>query len=268
MRRRHRSPSMPPSSSITASDAASPAMSSASCRKSRTLPFPKRCAWSRRNSASRCPRPVTPARQKPGKRNCAANCSTSTSVPARFSRNACKRPEGAHAREYLTGRGLDDETIATFRIGYAPDSGFLLRDRAAEANSTKNFCARADCFRGSRDSSQPSSVVSEPADSSRPTDGRSQLTSRAMYSKFRNRVMFPIANEQGRVIAFTGRTLVYRRKSWTEISELARDADLFEDRACCSIWITPKKPSASSTTPSWSKARWTASPSSPPDSTM
>ena len=28
----------------------------------------------------------------------------------------------------LKGRGLDEETIARFRIGYAPDSGFLLRD--------------------------------------------------------------------------------------------------------------------------------------------
>src|SRR6202451_3404047 len=37
----------------------------------------------------------------------------------------------ARAREYLTGRGLDAETIAHFRIGYAPDSGFLLRDRLA-----------------------------------------------------------------------------------------------------------------------------------------
>jgi DNA primase len=35
--------------------------------------------------------------------------------------------------------------------------------------------------------------------------GRATLSS--MYSKFRNRIMFPIANESGRVIAFTGRTL-------------------------------------------------------------
>src|ERR1700686_4018852 len=36
--------------------------------------------------------------------------------------------EGATAREYLKGRGLDAEMIDRFRIGYAPDSGFLLRD--------------------------------------------------------------------------------------------------------------------------------------------
>src|SRR5258706_99189 len=48
---------------------------------------------------------------------------------AAFFQECLKRPEGARAREYLAGRGLDVETIARFRIGYAPDSGFLLRDR-------------------------------------------------------------------------------------------------------------------------------------------
>ncbi len=46
-----------------------------------------------------------------------------------FFQEYLKRAEGAHAREYLAGRGLNEETIARFRIGYAPDSGFLLRDR-------------------------------------------------------------------------------------------------------------------------------------------
>ena len=38
-------------------------------------------------------------------------------------------PEGALAREYLAGRGLTDEGIKKFRIGYAPDSFNALRDR-------------------------------------------------------------------------------------------------------------------------------------------
>jgi len=46
-----------------------------------------------------------------------------------FFQECLRRPEGARAREYLSGRGLDEEMIAKFRIGYAPDSGFLLRDR-------------------------------------------------------------------------------------------------------------------------------------------
>src|SRR3954464_9442639 len=46
-----------------------------------------------------------------------------------FFQECLRRPEGARAREYLAGRGLDEEMIQKFRIGYAPDSGFLLRDR-------------------------------------------------------------------------------------------------------------------------------------------
>ena len=46
-----------------------------------------------------------------------------------FFQECLQRPEGAHAREYLAGRGLNEEIIKAFRIGYAPDSGFLLRDR-------------------------------------------------------------------------------------------------------------------------------------------
>src|SRR6266568_2005034 len=49
-----------------------------------------------------------------------------------FFQELLRRPEGARAREYLAGRGLDQEMIARFRIGYAPDSGFLLRDRLKE----------------------------------------------------------------------------------------------------------------------------------------
>src|SRR6266516_2292830 len=46
-----------------------------------------------------------------------------------FFQECLRRPEGARAREYLSGRGLDDETMKKFRIGFAPDSGFVLRDR-------------------------------------------------------------------------------------------------------------------------------------------
>src|SRR5690348_16250864 len=46
-----------------------------------------------------------------------------------FFEEQLRRSEGARAREYLTGRGLSEETLRRFRIGYAPDSGFLLRDR-------------------------------------------------------------------------------------------------------------------------------------------
>src|SRR6201997_2423987 len=117
--------------------------------------------------------------------------------------------EGAHAREYLAGRGLTQEMIAKFRIGYAPDSGFLLRDRLKNEFSEEAL-RESGLFSWKEAASDEQRVMSKPeADSS---EGRSQLTAHssslaAMYSKFRNRVMFPIASEAGKVIAFTGRTL-------------------------------------------------------------
>jgi DNA primase len=153
-----------------------------------------------------------------------------------FFQECLRRPEGAHAREYLAGRGLDEEIIKAFRIGYAPDSGFLLRDRL-KGEFPEEVLRESGLFSW-KDSSQLSAVsrqpnassldsggpLSEPsasarddssaragepmeADQAKPTTNDQRPTAAAMYSKFRNRVLFPIANETGRVIAFTGRTL-------------------------------------------------------------
>src|SRR5216117_1499320 len=45
-----------------------------------------------------------------------------------FFQECLRRPEGARAREDLAGRGLDEEMIRRFRIGFAADSGCLVRD--------------------------------------------------------------------------------------------------------------------------------------------
>jgi DNA primase len=112
-----------------------------------------------------------------------------------FFQEQLKRPEAAHAREYLKTRGLSSETIAEFRIGYAPESGFLLRDS----------------LRGQydEDTLRESGLFSW---KDKGDDEKAQQKT-SLYSKFRNRVMFPIANEQGKVIAFTGRTLATDEKS-------------------------------------------------------
>jgi DNA primase len=146
-----------------------------------------------------------------------------------FFQDCLRRPEGANAREYLKGRGLDDEMIARFRIGYAPDSGFLLRD-ALRREFDEELLRESGLFSW-KESSQPSARSSEGKqvlrsaqddnaveisaanDEQRIANSESpQLVARssqpaAIYSKFRNRVMFPICNDQGKVIAFTGRTL-------------------------------------------------------------
>jgi DNA primase len=136
-----------------------------------------------------------------------------------FFQEFLKRPEGARAREYLAGRGLDEKTIAGFRIGYAPDSGFLLRDRlrgefgeevlrASGLFSWKEQESRGPTPRSLDSARDDKAVAINDGDGAEEPEASSQKPAAvSMYSKFRNRVMFPIASEAGKVIAFTGRTL-------------------------------------------------------------
>jgi len=142
-----------------------------------------------------------------------------------FFQEYLRRPEGAHAREYLAGRGLTEEAIKAFRIGFAPDSGFILRDRL-KGEFEEEVLRESGVFSWKAEGSrQPSALSPQPnnrsLDSARDDNGEGQqpeassqkLVAAAMYSKFRNRVTFPITNESGRVIAFTGRTLSANEKA-------------------------------------------------------
>src|SRR6185295_12196245 len=135
-----------------------------------------------------------------------------------FFQEQLRGPEGAQAREHLTARGLNQETIQQFRIGYAPDSGFVLRDRLKNEfpevvlresglfswKQTDDRQINARSLGSARDDNGERRTTSgqQPA-----LIGAKGPTASSIYSKFRNRVMFPITNESGRVIAFTGRTL-------------------------------------------------------------
>jgi DNA primase len=93
--------------------------------------------------------------------------------------------EGALAREYLAGRGLTQEGIKRFRIGYAPDSFKALRDRLSGMADEETLRASGLCSAKEQGDGTPG----------------------PLYDRFRKRVTFPICNESGRVIAFTARTL-------------------------------------------------------------
>ena len=153
-----------------------------------------------------------------------------------FFQECLRRPEGANARQYLKGRGLDEETIARFRIGYAPDSGFLLRD-ALRREFDEELLRESGLFswkeegrsqgsgpgarerqlqipRSARDDKSGRDDKLDRDDNSeegaaekRERSAENSESKAAIYSKFRNRVMFPICNDQGKVIGFTGRTL-------------------------------------------------------------
>jgi DNA primase len=100
-------------------------------------------------------------------------------------------PEGSVAREYLASRGLTPEGAKTFRIGFAPEGFGALRDRLS--GMADQEILRASGLFSSKEQG----------------DG----TQGPIYDRFRKRVMFPIANESGRVIAFTARTLESAEKA-------------------------------------------------------
>jgi DNA primase len=137
-----------------------------------------------------------------------------------FFQECLRRPEGARAREYLAGRGLTQDVIKAFRIGYAPDSGFILKDRLkgefdeevlrasglfSWKESSQLSAVSPDQNKSLGSEGQPAVRLSDSVRDDKPTTNDQRPTT--IYSKFRNRVMFPITNETGRVIAFTGRTL-------------------------------------------------------------
>ncbi len=93
-----------------------------------------------------------------------------------------RAPAGRDALAYLIRRGLDDRTIAEFRLGYAPPAGDALRVALTGQGHDEAVLEEVGLIR-------------------RPEDGR------APYGFFRNRVIFPVADKRGRIIAFGGRIM-------------------------------------------------------------
>ncbi|KRG87576.1 DNA primase [Stenotrophomonas daejeonensis] len=93
-----------------------------------------------------------------------------------------KHLEGSDkARAYLDGRGVDADTRARFAIGYAPDGYSALKDALGKDERRMKLLDRAGLF--------------------------SKNDRGHVYDKFRDRVMFPIFDRRGRVIAFGGRVM-------------------------------------------------------------
>jgi DNA primase len=93
-----------------------------------------------------------------------------------------KGPEGQEARRYVERRGLKRETIAEFRMGFAPAGRSALKEHLAAQGFTPAEMATSGMLISGDDIPVP-------------------------YDRFRNRVMFPITDLKGRVIAFGGRAL-------------------------------------------------------------
>ena len=89
---------------------------------------------------------------------------------------------GRRARDYLTFRGIDQETAERFGLGYAPDDWRALREAAGKHGYEDDLMIEAGLLTTSEKSSEP-------------------------YDRFRDRIVFPIEALGGKTVAFGGRVL-------------------------------------------------------------
>ena len=103
-------------------------------------------------------------------------------------------PEAAHALEYVRRRGFTDEEIKKYRIGYAPKNN-IIANKFAESKFLipSGLCRRGDY---------------------------------GMYDFFRDKLMFPIFNAHGKVVAFSGRSLDGSEPKYINTT----DTDIFHKR--------------------------------------
>lgn len=112
-----------------------------------------------------------------------------------FHAQLLRKPSAQAARDYLKSRGIGGEIAKAWKLGYAPD-GFDAFGDFAHANGY----SAEEIIR--------SGIVKVRADE-QPEIANAQAVIRdmAFFDRFRNRVMFPICDDQGQVIAFSGRVL-------------------------------------------------------------
>ncbi len=109
--------------------------------------------------------------------------------------------KSAEAKEYIKNRGITEETQKSFRIGLAPDGWRNLLTYL----KSKGFNEAAMEKVGLIKAKELGDRSSELENAKTPN---SQLpTSNSYYDRFRGRIMFPISDSSGRVIAFSGRIL-------------------------------------------------------------
>src|SRR5271165_2301464 len=103
-------------------------------------------------------------------------------LAAKFFEATLASRAGARARGYLADRGIDPPTQLRFRLGYAPNERFALKEHLGKQGVSTGDMVEAGLLVAGEDIPLP-------------------------YDRFRERVMFPIADLRNRVIAFGGRAL-------------------------------------------------------------
>ena len=103
-------------------------------------------------------------------------------IAAKFFQDTLTSRHGAQARGYLADRGITPQVQLQFRMGYAPEDRFALKEHLGAAGIPVPDMVETGMLIGGDDIPVP-------------------------YDRFRDRVMFPITDARGRIIAFGGRAL-------------------------------------------------------------
>lgn len=102
-----------------------------------------------------------------------------------------KKPSAQVARNYLKGRGIGSEVAKSWKLGYAPDGWEVFATFAHQQGFSDEEMVESGLVK-LRDEEQPHGEF---------------------YDRFRDRVMFPICNDTGEVIGFSGRVLAAEAKA-------------------------------------------------------
>lgn len=101
----------------------------------------------------------------------------------------------SEAKTYIEGRGLTQKTIQEWRLGFAPNDWRQLFNHLQKEGCTPEEMGKVGLIKRAAAPANPQ------------TDSKGQASSSRFYDIFRGRVMFPIRDSAGRVVAFSGRIL-------------------------------------------------------------
>jgi DNA primase len=147
--------------------------------RSEGLPFPEAVERLAREAGMEVPVSSPEERRKAAKQ---ATLHGALEAAAKWFETQLRGNNGRVGLEYFKRRGLRDETIDRFRLGFAPDDRNALLDALKKQGISEDLLIEAGLAK-------------------LPDDGRSA------FGYFRGRVIFPITDRRGRVIAFGGRIL-------------------------------------------------------------
>ena len=116
-----------------------------------------------------------------------------------FHENLIKREVGKAAREYLRSRAITVEIAKRWQLGYAPDEWDAFGSWARARDYDVRDLIASGLVKVKDDS--------DSTGSQRSVSAQGAARSTASYDRFRGRIMFPICNDVGEVIAFSGRLL-------------------------------------------------------------